>query len=154
MISKQLIEQLMEDEGYRLMPYRCTEGYLTVGYGYNMDANELKLTSQQLRKIRSEGLPKQEAYQLLLEVLRKREKTLRDKIPWLSKMTQPRIEVFINMSYQLGEKGFFKFKRTIAAAERGEYATCAAFMLQSKWAKQTPNRAKRMADQMRTGVPQ
>jgi lysozyme len=32
------------------------------------------------------------------------------------------------------------------------YTIAADYMLQSKWAKQTPNRANRHAEQMRTGV--
>ena len=36
--------------------------------------------------------------------------------------------------------------------ERGEYADAAKNMLASKWAQQTPERAARLSEQMKTGV--
>ena len=30
-------EQLKQDEGWRLKPYRCTAGKLTIGYGRNIE---------------------------------------------------------------------------------------------------------------------
>jgi len=40
----------------------------------------------------------------------------------------------------------------LALIEEGKYTFAADNMLKSKWAEQTPARAKRLADQMRTGV--
>ena len=36
MVGK-LIEDIKYEEGYRQFPYRCTEGKLTIGYGFNLD---------------------------------------------------------------------------------------------------------------------
>jgi lysozyme len=44
------------------------------------------------------------------------------------------------------------FANTLKLVEQGKYENAAHAMLQSKWAQQTPERAKRMADQMRSGV--
>jgi lysozyme len=151
MVSDHVIEQLQFDEGYCKNTYNCSEGKLTVGYGYNLESNELQLPVPQIAKIKREGLPQVEAYQMLLEIVDKRSKTLHDALPWLSKLSPARRAVLLNMSYQLGVPGLLKFSRTLAAAQRGDYATCSVYMLESKWAKQTPARAKRLAAQMHKG---
>ncbi|MFV0678197.1 hypothetical protein [Variovorax sp. tm] len=56
------------------------------------------------------------------------------------------------MSFQLGVDGLLGFKHTLALIEEGNYTFAADNMLKSKWADQTPARAKRLANQMRTGV--
>jgi lysozyme len=55
------------------------------------------------------------------------------------------------MSFQLGIAGLLKFKSTLAFIEAGDYENAATNMLKSLWAKQTPQRAKRLAEQMRSG---
>jgi lysozyme len=59
--------------------------------------------------------------------------------------------VLLNMSFQLGVEGLLKFERALGLIEVGPYDLAAHAMLQSKWAKQTPARAMRMAEQMRGG---
>ena len=49
--------------------------------------------------------------------------------------------VVVEMSYQLGVSGFSMFRKTIDHLENKRYGKAAAEMLDSKWAKQTPNRA-------------
>ena len=51
----------------------------------------------------------------------------------------------------MGVTGFLKFKSTLALIKEGRYTEAATAMLQSKWAKQTPKRAARLAKQMLTG---
>jgi lysozyme len=56
------------------------------------------------------------------------------------------------MSYQMGTTGVMKFKNTLTAIEHGDYELAALGMLDSTWAKQTPNRARRLASQMKVGA--
>ena len=49
------------------------------------------------------------------------------------------------MCYQLGLAGFSKFKKTISYIEKKNYKEASKEMLDSKWAKQTPNRAKKLS---------
>jgi len=60
-------------------------------------------------------------------------------------------EVIVEMVFQLGEAGTKKFKKAISALRQNpsSYSECAAQMLDSRWAKQTPNRAKELSDIMR-----
>jgi lysozyme len=54
------------------------------------------------------------------------------------------------MVFQLGETGVSKFKNMWKALEQNppEYATAAMEMLDSRWAKQTKNRAEAMSAEM------
>jgi lysozyme len=56
------------------------------------------------------------------------------------------------MAFQLGTDGLLGFKNTLALIRDGKYAEAADAMLLSLWAKKTPERAKRLAEQMRSGV--
>lgn len=56
------------------------------------------------------------------------------------------------MSFQLGIAGLLGFTNTLELVRKGQFSDAADNMLLSKWATQTPNRAKRIAKQMKTGV--
>ena len=55
------------------------------------------------------------------------------------------------MAFQMGVDGLLGFKNTLAMIQAGKYTEAANGMMNSKWAKQTPSRAQRHAEQMRTG---
>jgi lysozyme len=57
----------------------------------------------------------------------------------------------MNMAFQMGVDGLLKFNKTLTLVEQGKYKEAADNMLKSLWAKQTPARAERMAQQMRSG---
>ena len=53
--------------------------------------------------------------------------------------------VFIEMAFQLGATGLSKFKKALAAARDHQWEECHDQLLDSRWNKQTPNRAKQLA---------
>ena len=57
-------------------------------------------------------------------------------------------EIIIEMIFQLGKTGVSKFKNMWKALSGLEYSVAASEMLDSRWAKQTPNRAQAMSAQM------
>ena len=59
-------------------------------------------------------------------------------------------EIIIEMVFQLGRTGVSKFKNMWKALAELNYVGASYEMLDSKWSKQTPNRAKAMANQMRS----
>ena len=62
--------------------------------------------------------------------------------------------ILINMSFQLGKPRLSKFKRMIAAVHDEDYREMALQMEDSRWFKQTQNRAQRLIDRVvRYGVP-
>lgn len=131
-----LIEQLKVHEGLRLKVYKCTEQYNTIGYGRNLDTN---------------GITKDEAETMLVNDIIKVMEALHDK-GLLQDHTQPRKDVLINMAFQMGVSGLLRFQNMILALDERNYSEAARQMLDSRWAKQTPNRANELAKQMREGV--
>ena len=130
-----IYEQLKRDEGFSPTPYKCTEGFLTIGYGRNLENNPIS---------------EKEASDMLLKDVWKVFVPLAE-IGLVDKFDNPRQSVFINMAFQMGVSGLLKFKKTINYYQNGDYESCAKEMLDSKWAKQTPNRANRLSEQMRSG---
>ena len=57
-------------------------------------------------------------------------------------------EIIIEMIFQLGKTGVSKFKNMWKALSALDYSTAASEMLDSRWAKQTPNRAQAMSSEM------
>ena len=58
-------------------------------------------------------------------------------------------EILIEMVFQLGKNGVSKFKNMWKALAEKNYIGASYEMLDSRWAKQTPNRAKAMAKTMK-----
>ena len=58
-------------------------------------------------------------------------------------------EIIVEMVFQLGESGVSKFRNMWKALKVPDYPTAAKEMLDSRWAKQTPGRAKEMSDHMK-----
>ena len=59
-------------------------------------------------------------------------------------------EILIEMVFQLGKTGVSKFRNMWKALAEKNYIGASYEMLDSRWAKQTPNRAKSMAQIMKT----
>lgn len=133
---ERLKNQLVLHEGLRLKPYRCTAGKLTIGVGRNLE---------------DRGISKKEALYLLDNDIDEVSAELSRRLPWFSDLNGPRKAVLIDMAINLGIDGLFKFKRTLAAVARGDYAEAAREMKDSQWYRQVKSRGVRLVAQMRTG---
>lgn len=136
----ELTRQLKGDEGVKTHAYQDHLGFWTIGIGRLVDQ----------RKPGS-GLRPEEITFLLNNDIDDRIDALGRRIPWFLQLDAARQGVLLNMSFQLGVDGLLGFKNTLKLVERGDYAQAADNMLLSKWATQTPERARRMAEQMRSG---
>lgn len=130
-----MIEQLKYHEGFRAKPYKCTMDYLTIGYGTNLETR---------------GITEAEAEMLLLNDLAEIEQRL-DKLGLLSGHNDARRAALINMGYQLGVAGLLNFKNMLGFMRDKNYRLAADEALDSRWSMQTPNRAKEIAEQIRSG---
>lgn len=135
---------LIFEEGYRSTAYRCSEGYPTIGIGTKIGPKDAPL------KYYTFTVSKTVARAFLREEINRLVDVLRD-YAWFKSCNEARKAVLISMAYQMGTAGLLGFKNTLAMIERGEYDKAAENMLKSKWAQQTPARAKRHAEVMRTG---
>ena len=139
MIEK-LTEQLRRDEGVKPAAYQDHLGFWTIGVGRLIDSRKP-----------GAGLRPDEIDYLLRNDINDRVSALQRALPWFDRLNDARRGVLVNMAFQLGTAGLLGFKSTLALVERGQYAEAAEQMLKSKWANQTPARAKRLAEQMKTG---
>ena len=139
MIEK-LAAQLRRDEGVKATAYQDHMGFWTIGVGRLIDSRKP-----------GAGLRPDEIDYLLRNDIEDRVQALTKALPWSDRLDEARRGVLINMAFQLGTAGLLGFKSTLALIAAGKYAEAAEQMLKSKWATQTPARAKRLAEQMKTG---
>ena len=131
--------QLKRDEGEVLHAYQDTLGFWTIGIGILID------------KRKGGGLRPEESEFIFRNRLKLLDAELADRLPWIAKLDPARRGVLVNMAFQLGVAGLLGFKNTLAMIQAGKYQDAAKAMLESKWAKQTPARARRLSKQMETG---
>lgn len=134
-----LLEQLKRDEGVVPYAYEDSLGYWTIGVGFLIDKRE------------GGGLDDAEIDFILHHRLRAKYNALVAALPWLAHLDDVRMAALQNMAWQIGVNGVLAFKNMIAALEQGDWAAAKIHALDSRWAKQTPERANRVAEQLCTG---
>ncbi len=127
------------EEGLKLSVYQDHLGYWTIGFGHLVDA---RLGGQ---------IPRQMAEDLLDHDINQVVDRLAATYPWFSGLDDVRQAVFISLGFQLGFTGLAKFHNTLAAAALGDWNACAAYLLHSKLATQTPARIQRLANALISG---
>jgi lysozyme len=135
-MTDKLTEMLVDHEGLRLKPYRCTAGKLTIGVGRNLD---------------DRGLSPDEALYLLRNDIEISRTELSGAFPWFAKLDPVRQAVLIDMHVNLGLGTLSKFVITLGLIKTGRYDEAASEMLDSAWSRQVGRRARRLAEMMRTG---
>jgi len=142
-----LKQQLEFEEGRRLKAYTCTAGHKTIGIGHNLDVKPA-FNGRRIPDIISDQI-----CDLIFD--RDIEDTIIQlNFVWLAntKLDPARRDAVINMCFQLGINGVMKFKLMLNALERSDWVAAKAHALDSSWAKQTPERAERVAEQLLTGT--
>lgn len=146
-----LREQLQRDEGLVLHAYRDSEGFLTIGYGHNLDADPVlrdKLLAQAGGDEAAIVITQATAERLLDTDIAIAEDAVRRALPWSETLSACRRAVLINMAFNMGLGGLLGFRRMLTACEAGDYPLAAAEMRASRWYGQTGRRAMRLATQM------
>jgi len=131
-VYKSEMNQIVEDEGFRKCAYNDSLGYRTIGFGHLVKPDESFDTC----------ITAATAFDMLEEDFYSSMDSVGRRYPWASGEVQL---VLVNMTYQLGENGLSKFKKTLQALKEEDYRTAALEMLNSKWAQTTPNRSMRLA---------
>ena len=140
---------LQYEEGFREKPYLCSEGYPTVGTGIRIGPKGADLKNYEFT------VPREVDAVWLQSILNR---TMRDMLSneriakAMNVLDEARTAVLVSMAYQMGVPGLAQFKNTLYLVETKQFEEAAKAMLDSKWARQTPNRAKRHAEQMRSGL--
>lgn len=72
-------------------------------------------------------------------------------LPWWRTLDPVRQRVLMNMAFNMQGR-LLGFRNFLAAAQRADWNVAAAEMLDSLWARQVGDRAKRLASMMRSGA--
>ena len=131
--------QLRVDEGSIPHAYKDSLGYLTIGVG--------RLIDERL----GGGLSPDEIDLLLENDLTRAEATAKALFPTFSSLSDARKAVLLNMAFNLGSARLAAFQRFREAVSAGAWEQAAAEMLDSRWAEQVGDRAKRLAAQFKEG---
>jgi lysozyme len=135
-----LIESVKKHEGFRNSVYEDTLGKRTVGFGHLCVEDHWedgkKYDKVYLEKILEDDLQ---------YAINQGEGMCKDL-----KVSDDAKFLIIEMIFQLGSAGIQKFRRMWSALgeDPPNYKEAAVQMLDSRWAKQTPNRAQEMAGHM------
>jgi len=140
---ERLMESVKKHEGYRNKVYLDTLGKRTVGVGHlcveDFWEDDKEYEEKFLMEILAEDL--QNAIKGARELKEEHSCTDIDEIAQ---------EIIVEMVFQLGKNGVSKFRNMWKALAEKNYIGASFEMLDSKWAKQTPNRAKSMAELMKS----
>ena len=133
-----LIDMLKRQEGKSRWAYEDHLGYVTVGVGRCLDPEKgLGLSDDEIDYLLRNDITR--CYQEL------------DIFTWFHDLDEVRQHATVSMLFQLGLPKFLEFKKTIKFLADGAYSQAAEEMLDSRWARQTPNRAREISYMVETG---
>ena len=137
-----LKDSVKQHEGYRNKVYLDTLGKRTVGVGHLCVEDFWEDDKEYEEKFLMEILQKdlQQAIRGARSLMEKHD---------CADIDEQAEEILIEMVFQLGMTGVSKFKNMWKALAELNYVGASYEMLDSRWAKQTPNRAKAMAKTMK-----
>lgn len=133
-----LASQLEIDEGRRSRMYldSANPPRWTIGVGFNLSER---------------AIPDPIIDALLDWCITDTQHDLDRSLPWWRTMNDARQNALANMCFQLGIEKLLGFAQTLALLKAGRWDAAANEALDSAWARQCPNRAKRVTDMIRTG---
>ena len=145
-----LQDEIADDEGVMYETYRCSLGHLTGGIGHLITEWDEEMYSGPVgTKIPHEQVDKW----FQMDITR----TIQDcKIIFntFDNLPEEVQLVIANMCFQLGRPRLSKFKKFIAAVNDENWMLAGEEMQDSRWYKQTTNRADRLIERMQLiGVP-
>ena len=137
---EELKERIKKHEGYRSSVYLDTLGKRTIGYGHLCTDSEswqdgVDYDQKQLEKV----------FEYDFNIACKDA----EKLIARESIHPDAFCVLIDMCFNMGSPRVSRFKKMLAALETQDYQTASKEMLDSKWANQVPNRARRLSEIMK-----
>jgi lysozyme len=142
---KNIKDILAFEEGLRLVPYLCSEDYVTIGYGtllhkekgLNPDDFPIRISA-----VTAGEWLEQDVHNLVLRL---------QSHSVFKKLNTERQTILISMAYQMGYSGLMGFRKMWAALDVGDWFEASQQAKDSLWYRQTPNRAGRHARVLEEG---
>ena len=152
-----LLDQLVIHEGLELLPYKDSLGIETIGIGRNLkdrgiSEEELKqMGKKDLSSIHEWGITKEQAYYLAKNDIKIVEDEVCKNHPCVIELDANRQRVIIDMAFNMGVPRLNKFVKMWKAIDEENFAEAKIQMLDSRWARQVGNRARKLSDVMEKG---
>jgi lysozyme len=149
MISPTLLQLIRRHEGVRASLYQDSLGYWTLGVGHLVDKRKgLWCDDELAKKLQANGYRLSEnvinAY--LEDDLSCAQMTVEARLaPILERLNTARYEALVSMAFNLGRRGFSSFEIMLAAILKEDWQGAHDAALDSKWARQLPQRAQEIA---------
>ena len=138
---EELKEEIKLHEGFVPRTYADSLGKKTIGYGHlcvepEQWDDDKEYTKEELNVVFEKDFN---------EALKNAEHLIGER-----SINDTAKEVIIEMVFQLGIGGVGKFKKMWSALDNKDYGEASFQMMDSLWAKQTPNRAEKLSQKMRS----
>ncbi len=135
MIYKKLERRIKQNEGYSEKPYKDQLGFYTIGYGHLIRKTEEKYFYKTYNK---------KHFEALFENDFKKAVNQYKKFFLKKNHTSSEKELLIEMLFQLGLRGVFKFKKMLFFLNKKQKFMASLEMLDSLWYLQTPHRVENL----------
>ena len=141
MTSEEIATEMLKiDEGCMLLPYTCTAGALSIGYGRNLSDNGISQAEALILLKHDVGTATRDAKKFL------------SKECW-EQLTAKHQAVVINLAFNLGINRLRTFVKFRACLLAGDTVGAADELLDSRYAQQVGARADRLASLLRGQNP-
>lgn len=136
-VFKKVKEQLIDHEGLKKFPYRCSEGRLTIGIGRNLEKG---LSDSEIHLLFENDF--NEVFEDLANIFGSD----------FFEFSEERKIALIDMRFNLGPGGFRSFKKMISAILSEDWQKAAKEAKNSKWASQVQeSRVEKVVSQLEKG---
>lgn len=131
-----LFEHVRQAEKFEPMPYTCPAGFLSIGYGRNLQTNGID-------RAEGEFLLSNDIADAIADA---------ERLPYFASLDPVRQMVICDMIFNMGASKVAKFVKMHEALERKDYRAAADEMVDSRWFKQVGRRSRKLVKAMRTGI--
>jgi len=150
---KDLYEEISSDEGKVLHAYLCSELHATIGIGHKIldtdPEKELDIFGINWEEVPDDQhITEDRCYILFQEDVQIAISGCMKIYNNWNDLPQEVQHILVNMCFQLGQRGLSNFKQMGKAIEEGDWEKASVEMMDSRWAKQTPQRAERLKNRM------
>jgi lysozyme len=135
--------EIEKDEGKQLTSYKDTQGNWTVGIGHFLGPNPI---------YSGKTITEEQCQEYFEEDFEEAVKGAQQACAGFSGLDGPRKGALVNMAFELGGPTLSTFHTFLGYVNDGLYQEAAIDLLNTRYAKQVPARAKRIAYRIQTGA--
>ena len=148
----QVYEEIAFDEGKVLHKYLCSESHPTIGIGHKVldtDAEAtLPIHGAYDDVPEEECITEERCYELFQHDIQLAIAGCKGLYHNWEEIPQEMRHILVNMCFQLGQTGLSRFKSMNEGVSQEAWGIVSMEMMDSRWAQQTPERAKRLQNRV------